>query len=297
MREVGWHGDEFVGVIAIDEIEPVLAGHFPGFPILPGVCLVECVHQTALVALSPHTALPALRVIEKVRFLEPVFPGDQLTVHIGISTHDDGWACRARVVAQRPSTPGRCFEAAVVKLRYGTTRHTAAMAKPRPATPPAKARWGIADLKRMIPHRYPMLLLDRIEGVSQGQELVATKAISANEPWYAGLSHEDDHGYPDVLLVESWCQAAGVLAVRDHLIPDVLSGQVTLFGGITNITLSGRVQPGDVVEHRVRAIKLLSQAAVFEGESLVGDVPVLNVEQIVIVLRPADELTKVAVLS
>jgi len=296
VREVGWRGDEFVGVIAIDEIEPVLAGHFPGFPILPGVCLVECVHQTALVALAPFAPPPILKVIEKVRFLEPVFPGDRLVVHIALSTHDDGWICAGRVEAQRASTPDRCVDAAVVKLRYGTARRTAVAAPPQPATLPALTRLGIGDLKRMIPHRYPMLLLDRVDGVGVGEELVATKAISANEPWYAGLSHDDDHGYPDVLLVESWCQAAGVLAVRDHLIPDVLAGQVTLFGAITNISLTGRVQPGDVLEHRVRAIKILSQAAVFEGECLVGDVPVLNVEQIVIVLRPADELTKVAVL-
>jgi len=148
-----------------------------------------------------------------------------------------------------------------------------------------------AELKRLLPHRYPILLVDRVLDVVPGESLVAIKAVTLNEPCYAGLPADaTDHAYPVGLLIESWCQAAGVLAVHDRPNPDVLAGQVTLFGAITDLELIDEVHPGDVLYHRVRAQKLMSAAAVLEGETLVDGRPVMRVGQVVIALRPAAEL-------
>jgi 3-hydroxyacyl-[acyl-carrier-protein] dehydratase len=148
----------------------------------------------------------------------------------------------------------------------------------------------LADIKSWLPHRYPILLVDRVDEVEPGQWLVARKAITANEPCYAGLPDDADQAYPASLLIESWCQAAGVLVMHGEPNPDVRTGQVPLFGAITDLELAAPVRPGDVVRHRVRAQKILSTAALLEGESMVDGRCVMRVGQIVVALRPVSEL-------
>ena len=78
----------------VDAAEPLLAGHYPGFPIFPGVCLVDLVLQTALA----HDAALRLRSIESTRFKAPVFPGEKLTVELDLTA---GGSCRATVAGER----------------------------------------------------------------------------------------------------------------------------------------------------------------------------------------------------
>ncbi|MFE1791264.1 MULTISPECIES: 3-hydroxyacyl-ACP dehydratase FabZ family protein [Streptomyces] len=149
-------------------------------------------------------------------------------------------------------------------------------------------------IKRVLPHRYPMLLVDRVTELVPEERLTALKAVTCNEPWYEGLAEDADdegHGYPQTLLVESWCQAAGVLAAWDKPNPDVLSGQVMLFGSISDVVLHRPVYPGDVLEHRVRLVRALSDTVIFEGEALVGGETVMEVGRVVMAMRPAAELT------
>lgn len=152
---------------------------------------------------------------------------------------------------------------------------------------------GIDRLKETLPHRYPMLLVDRVTAVEPGVSLTALKAVTANEPWYAGLADdagEADHAYPVTLLVESWCQAAGVLALWERADPGELAGLVMLFGSISGIQVHGRVFPGSLVEHRVRHVRSVGTTLIFEGESLLDGAPLLTVGSIVITMRPAGEL-------
>jgi 3-hydroxyacyl-[acyl-carrier-protein] dehydratase len=102
--------DGVTATFRVDADEPVLAGHFPGFPIFPGVCLVECAHQTALLALPPGATLAA---IESVRFRSPVLPGDEVTVSLTVA----GWTCTATLTVRRGGD-GSDEEAALVRLRY-----------------------------------------------------------------------------------------------------------------------------------------------------------------------------------
>jgi 3-hydroxyacyl-[acyl-carrier-protein] dehydratase len=106
----------------IDKSEPVLDGHFPGFAIFPGVCLIECAHQTALLALAQRSeqgARPWLAAIETVRFLSPVYPGDRIIVELTVLPLDGGWRCPARVLVRR-GLDAPPVEAAILKLRYTT---------------------------------------------------------------------------------------------------------------------------------------------------------------------------------
>ncbi|HZM79784.1 MAG TPA: hypothetical protein VFC19_28980 [Candidatus Limnocylindrales bacterium] len=280
MRLARRDGDSFTGSVTIGATEPVLSGHFPGFPIFPGVCLIECAHQTALLALADRVAAPHLSAIERTRFLAPVFPGDEVTAEVTPVASGDGWSCRATVLTTRR---GETVLAAQLKLRYGPLDPA-----PSGETAPAGSGelFGLDDLKAILPHREPMLLIDSVEE----RDLIGVKAVTLGEPCFAGLHPDDDHSYPEVLMVESWCQAAGVLAVHDRPNPDVMTGRVTLFGSISDVTFHAPVRPGDVMRHRVSPLKIMSDAAVFEGHAFVDRRPVMTVGQIVIALRPASEV-------
>lgn len=93
--------------ILIDEEDPVFAGHYPGFPILPGVFVVEHVHATV------RGALPGLRVValERARFLRPVFPGDELTIETTLIDDGDDVRCTAVVSCA-------LAKVAEIRLRY-----------------------------------------------------------------------------------------------------------------------------------------------------------------------------------
>ncbi|MGY0070581.1 3-hydroxyacyl-ACP dehydratase FabZ family protein [Streptomyces sp. QTS137] len=152
---------------------------------------------------------------------------------------------------------------------------------------------GQTEIRGRLPHRYPMLLVDRVTQVEPGHSLTALKAVTCNEPWYANLgpdTPEEGFGYPKSLMVESWCQSAGLLATWDAPNPDVLTGQVMLFGGMTGVEFHRTVLPGDVMEHRVLAGRRVDDTVMFEGESLVDGKTVMTVGRIVMAFRPADVL-------
>jgi 3-hydroxyacyl-[acyl-carrier-protein] dehydratase len=99
-----------VGTVWIDPADAVFAGHYPGFPVLPGLYLVDFTHQTARARLGEH-APAALDAIESCRFLRPVYPGDELTIDISLSHSGDVLRCSGTV-----STPGG--PVADIRLRY-----------------------------------------------------------------------------------------------------------------------------------------------------------------------------------
>jgi 3-hydroxyacyl-[acyl-carrier-protein] dehydratase len=148
----------------------------------------------------------------------------------------------------------------------------------------------VPQIQRILPHRYPMLLVDRVTDVVPGERLTALKAVTCNEPWYRGApggAGGEGCAYPPVLLVESWCQAAVLLAVGDERSPDALrSATVPIFGSIGSVRFRGRALPGDTLEHHVRLVRALSDTFIFEGETLVGPSTVLEVSRIVLAQRP-----------
>jgi 3-hydroxyacyl-[acyl-carrier-protein] dehydratase len=150
----------------------------------------------------------------------------------------------------------------------------------------------LAGVKRLIPHRYPMLLVDRVVEARPGVSLLALKAVTANEPWYTSdPPYRADHAYPPELVLESWCQAAGVLVSLDQPNPDVRTGRVTLFGSVTDARFLTPVFPGDVLRHRVRLLRVVADGAVFEGESDCERGDVLRVGRVVVALRPVPAYT------
>jgi 3-hydroxyacyl-[acyl-carrier-protein] dehydratase len=117
------------------------------------------------------------------------------------------------------------------------------------------------ELLRLLPHRYPFLMLDRILEVVPGQSLVALKNVSANEPWVPG--HFPARAImPGVLLLEAMAQACGAVALSAH--PDALSvGQrIVLLAGVDAVRFRRPVVPGDQV--RIHAAKVAEKRGLWK---------------------------------
>jgi 3-hydroxyacyl-[acyl-carrier-protein] dehydratase len=271
-------------VVPVLADEPVLAGHYPGFPVLPGVCVVECVHRAALAAPPDERTDLQLAAIDSARFLGPVFAGDELVIELVWSAGAGEWSCQAEVGTAR----GR---SARLRLRYRSGPPEPGELSGSPESPTPGHALEVEEIARLIPHRAPMLLLDRVDALVPGTWLTASRTVRADEPWYGGMPGA--HAYPAVLLVESWCQAAGVLAVSDAPDLSAESGLVMLLGGMQGAELAAPVLPGDRVEHRARLSRSAAHAAVLAGESCVDGRVVLRIRRIVVAMRPATELEEI----
>ncbi|MCJ0871753.1 3-hydroxyacyl-ACP dehydratase FabZ family protein [Streptomyces sp. AP-93] len=153
--------------------------------------------------------------------------------------------------------------------------------------------FGVDRIKSTIPHRTPILLVDRVGEVVPGEHLTAYKAVSGNEPCYAALPADapaSAYAYPNALVIESWAQAAVLLSVWEQPNPDVLAGKVELAGAINGVEISGRVHPGEVLEHRVRLVRAVDDTAILAGETLAGGRPVMSFQTFVVALRDVTEL-------
>ena len=98
----------------------------------------------------------------------------------------------------------------------------------------------VEDIRKVLPHRYPFLLIDRVTELEPGKRAVGYKMVSVNEPHFTG--HFPDYPLmPGVLMVEAMAQLGGVavLALSE------MEGKLPMFAGIDSCRFRGQVRPGD----------------------------------------------------
>jgi 3-hydroxyacyl-[acyl-carrier-protein] dehydratase len=129
---------------------------------------------------------------------------------------------------------------------------------------------GPLDIRRVmaaLPHRYPMLLVDRIESLDPEKGIVAIKAVTINEPFFQG--HFPARPImPGVLIVEALAQAAGVLAVEALGLAG--SGKLVYFMAIENAKFRAPVEPGVLLRLEVDFVQKRSSVCKFAGRATVG---------------------------
>ncbi len=138
-----------------------------------------------------------------------------------------------------------------------------------PVTDQVAAAIGPLDIKRVmaaLPHRYPMLLVDRVEEIIPDVSIAAIKAVSINEPFFAG--HFPGRPImPGVLIVEALAQAAGVLAVESLGLAN--SGKLVYFMAIEGAKFRLPVEPGCLLTLEVEFIQKRSSVCKFAGRASV----------------------------
>ena len=128
---------------------------------------------------------------------------------------------------------------------------------------------GPLDVRRVmaaLPHRYPMLLVDRVESLDPQQGIVAVKAVTINEGFFQG--HFPDRPImPGVLIVEALAQAAGVLAVASLGLAG--TGKRVYFMAIEGAKFRQPVEPGVLLRLEVEFVQKRPSVCKFAGRALV----------------------------
>jgi len=139
-----------------------------------------------------------------------------------------------------------------------------------PAAAPSlegKTTLDIQEIQRILPHRYPFLLIDRVVDLTRKQRIVAIKNVTANEPYFQG--HFPGHPImPGVLMVEAIAQAGGALLLTE--VPD-RDDKLMVFTGIERARFRRPVVPGDQLRIEVEVTAWRTTAVRMQGVAYVGD--------------------------
>jgi len=128
----------------------------------------------------------------------------------------------------------------------------------------------IMDIQKILPHRYPFLLVDRVSELVQKESILAYKNISISEPVFQG--HFPGHPiFPGVMILEGMAQAGGILAFKsmDNVTEEDIQNKVVYFMSIDNAKFRNPVRPGDKLEYKVSVIKNKGAIWLLKGEAYV----------------------------
>jgi 3-hydroxyacyl-[acyl-carrier-protein] dehydratase len=130
-----------------------------------------------------------------------------------------------------------------------------------------KSSLDIGEIQRILPHRYPFLLIDRVVEITRKQRIVAIKNVSANEPFFAGHFP----GFPimpGVLIVEAMAQAGGALLLTEV---EDRENKLMVFTGIERARFRRPVVPGDQLRLEVEVLAWRQTAVRMQGKAYVGE--------------------------
>ena len=124
----------------------------------------------------------------------------------------------------------------------------------------------ITDIMKILPHRPPMLLVDRIVEIDPFKSATGIKNVTMNEPFFVG--HFPGHPImPGVLMLEAMAQVGGVAM----LYPEENRGKIAMFGGMENIKFKRPVVPGDQLVTKAHIVKVRGEFGVLHCDGYVDD--------------------------
>lgn len=137
----------------------------------------------------------------------------------------------------------------------------------------------VMEIQKIIPHRYPFLLLDRVTEIKENESLIGFKNITIGDNVFQG--HFPGHPiYPGVMILEGMAQAGGILAFKSmgDMTEEQAASKVVYFMSIDKAKFRAPVKPGDRLEYRISVIKNKGQIWVLDGKAYVDNVLVSEAE-------------------
>ena len=143
-------------------------------------------------------------------------------------------------------------------------------------------RTETTDILKLLPHRYPFLLVDRIVEMDGDRSATGIKTVSVNEPYFQG-HFPHNPVMPGMLLVEGMAQTAGALCIR-HL-KEFEKPPLIYFMSIDRARFRHPVVPGDTIHYRVQKIRNRGRVWRFRGQALVDSTLVAEAEVSAVIVQ------------
>lgn len=143
----------------------------------------------------------------------------------------------------------------------------------------------IQEIKRLIPHRYPFLFVDKVRDFIPKISAVGIKNVSMNEPHFQG-HFPSQPVMPGVAIVEAMAQTAGILVSKSLELED--SGALVYFLSIDNCKFRHLVGPGDVLELHVKVIRGRGKIWKFHGDAIVDGKIVTEADFAAMIIPPEE---------
>lgn len=130
----------------------------------------------------------------------------------------------------------------------------------------------VIEIQKILPHRFPFLLVDRVTELNENESLVGYKNVTIGEQIFEG--HFPGHPiYPGVMILEGMAQAGGILAFKSmNLSEEEAAAKVVYFMSIDGAKFRNPVRPGDRLEYRMKVVKHKGAIWILEGKAYVDDV-------------------------
>lgn len=125
----------------------------------------------------------------------------------------------------------------------------------------------IQEILAVLPHRYPLLLVDRVLEIEEGKRISALKNVTVNEPFFNG-HFPGRPVMPGVLVVEGMAQAAGLLLLRER---EERESKLLLFTAIERARFRRPVVPGDQLRYELEVVRLRDRHSKLAGRAFVDD--------------------------
>ncbi len=181
-----------------------------------------------------------------------------------------GAPMKAQILAARPGHPHNVEFAKKIRKLYQQKK----IVKKYQFTKTAGVIFDIEAIKRILPHRYPFLLVDKIVDFKLDEKVVGIKNVSTNEPFFQGHFPQKPV-MPGVLIVEAMAQTGGILLLNGMENPD---GKLVYFMSMNNVKWRKTVVPGDQLIMQVEMVSKRSKIATLAGKAFVDGTLVAEAE-------------------
>ncbi|MDN6029269.1 MAG: 3-hydroxyacyl-ACP dehydratase FabZ [Lactobacillus sp.] len=123
-----------------------------------------------------------------------------------------------------------------------------------------------SDIMKIIPNRYPILFMDKVDEIVPGESIVVTKNVTINEEFFQG-HFPGNPVMPGVLIIEAMAQAASILILKTPR----FAGKTAYLGAINNAKFRQVVRPGDVLKLHIAMVKQRDNMGIVNCYATVGD--------------------------
>jgi UDP-3-O-[3-hydroxymyristoyl] N-acetylglucosamine deacetylase/3-hydroxyacyl-[acyl-carrier-protein] dehydratase len=182
-----------------------------------------------------------------------------------------GVPIKAQIMAARPGHAANVAFGKKIKALIKKARSTVNVPKYDPSKAPV---YGIGEISKMLPHKYPFLLVDKIIDIGKNH-VVGVKNVTVNEPFFQG-HFPGNPVMPGVLIIEAMAQAGGILVLSQVTDPENYN---TLFMKIDNAKFKDMVLPGDTLVFKLELLAPVRRGVcIMKGSAFVGDKLVCEAE-------------------